>query len=233
MLYRLFSRILLRRIHTKLDAAQSKDQAGFRPEYGCIDHLFTVAAIAERAMEFGKPLWIATVDFQKAFDSVEHSAIWAALRAQGVERAYVTLLQKLYEGQTAEVQTDVRSDPFRVERGTKQGDPISPILFNAVVEHFMRKLKGRWNAKKFGYKVDEYAEEEFVTNLRYADDILLIARTLPQIKSMLADLDQEAAKVGLKLHPNKTKIQHNSIGYGVGVTRAKCGNITVEVLPKG
>jgi hypothetical protein len=56
---------------------------------------------------------------------------------------------------------------------------------------------------------------------------------LPQIKKMLADLDLEAAKVGLKLHPDKTKIQHNSIGYAVGVKEAKCGRIMVEVLPEG
>ena len=63
MLYKLFSRILLSRIHKKLDEAQSKDQAGFRAEFGCIDYLFTLTAITERANEFGKPMWIATVDF--------------------------------------------------------------------------------------------------------------------------------------------------------------------------
>ena len=157
ILYRLFSRILLARIHKKLDDAQSKDQAGFRPEFGCVDHLFTVTAIAEKANEFRIPLWIATVDFQKAFDSVEHVAIWRALLDQGVEPAYVTLLQRLYEGQEATVQTDRRSAPFNIEKGTKQGDPISPILFNAVVEHFMKKLKQHWKKKKFGYKINEFA----------------------------------------------------------------------------
>jgi hypothetical protein len=76
--------------------------------------------------------------------------------------------------------------------------------------------------------VDVLAEEEFITNLPYSDDILL-----PQIKRMVADLDQEAAKVGLKLHPGKTKIQHNNVGYGVGVKSAKCGNVMVEVLATG
>ena len=50
---------------------------------------------------------------------------------------------------------------------------------------------------------------------------------------MLADLDVEAEQIGLKLHPDETKIQHNGIGYGVGVNTAKCGRITVEVLPNG
>lgn len=233
ILYRLFSRILLARIHKKLDDAQSKDQAGFRPEFCCVDHLFTVTAIAEKANEFRIPLWIATVDFQKAFESVEHAAIWRALLDQRVEPAYVTLFQRLYDGQTATVQTDRRSAPFRIEKRTKQGNPISPILYHAVVEHFMKKLKEQWKTNTYGYTIKEFAEGEFITNLRYADDILLIARRSPQINKMLADLHFEAEKVGLKLHPDKTKIQHNGIGYGVGVKKAKCGSIVVEVLPDG
>ena len=49
---------------------------------------------------------------------------------------------------------------------------------------------------------------------------------------MLADLDLEAPKVGLKIHPNKTKIQYNNIGYGVGAKEAKCRRISVEILSK-
>ena len=82
-------------------------------------------------------------------------------------------------------------------------------------------------------KINEFAKEDFITNLLYADDVLLISRTLPQIKKMLADLSSEAEKVGLKLHPDKTKIQHNGIGYGVGLEKARCGSIVVEILPDG
>ena len=49
---------------------------------------------------------------------------------------------------------------------------------------------------------------------------------------MPVDPDLEAAKVGLKIHPNKTKIQYNNIGYGVGAKEAKCRRISVEILSK-
>eukprot|EP00959_Pyramimonas_sp_CCMP1952_P344017 7205627-Pyramimonas_sp.AAC.1 len=48
-----------------------------------------------------------------------------------------------------------------------------------------------------------------LTNLRFADDILLVAGTLDQVKTMLGDLSIEAEKVGLCLHPDKTNILHN------------------------
>ena len=172
------------------------------------------------------------MDFQKAFDSVSHEAIWAALTDQGIDSTYVDLLKRIYDGQQAVVQTDQRSEAFPIEKGTKQGDPISPILFNAVVEDLIADIKDKWQKRKYGMNLAYSSGGPYITNLRYADDILLTARSLPQVKQMLADLCLAAQKVGLKLHPEKTKIQHNNIGYGSSATRAVCGNITVDILTR-
>ena len=58
-----------------------------------------MTAITERTNEFGKLLWIATVDFQKACNSIDHLAIWKALVDQEIEPAYVTLLRRLLDKQ--------------------------------------------------------------------------------------------------------------------------------------
>ena len=81
--------------------------------------------LQEISDEWQIPLWVAAVDFKKAFDSVTHSAIWRALSEQGVSPSYIQLLNKLYNNQTASVKTDTRSRLFNIERGTKQGDPLS------------------------------------------------------------------------------------------------------------
>jgi hypothetical protein len=185
--------------------------------------------LVEKSNEFGRPCWIATLDFKKAFDSITHESIWRALDDQGVHHAYISMLQKLYEGQRARVKSYQLSREFGIFRGTKQGDPISPILFNAVVEKFMRVLKQKWSTKRWGVQLGWTGESE-MTNLRFADDILLIGRTLPQIRSMLSDVAREASKVGLELHAGKTKIIHNGIGYGSGVTKTRCGDMDIEVL---
>ena len=94
------------------------------------------------------------------------------------------------------------------------------------------KIKHKWKSMRYGMDLDSLADDGHLTNLRYADDILLDARSLPQIKKVLADVENEAAKVGLKLHPDKTKIRHarNGIGYGANVRKAVCGTMTIEVL---
>jgi hypothetical protein len=50
---------------------------------------------------------------------------------------------------------------------------------------------------------------------------------------MIADVSMEGAKVGLELHPNKTSIMHNGIGYGAGVRNAKIKGMDIEVLEPG
>ena len=109
IMYRLFSKILMKRVSAKLDEAQSNDQAGFRPGFSTTDHLFALTILCGKVNEHRLPLWIATRDFQKAFDSVSHEAIWSALKEQGIELVYIEMLQRLYDGQEAKVKTDAPS----------------------------------------------------------------------------------------------------------------------------
>ena len=127
LLYKLFARLLYNRLEPTLDSQQPPDQAGFRHHYSTEDHLFTLTMIQETANEWQVPVWIATLDFKKAFDTVSHDALWTALTEQGVATPYVTLLRNMYTNQTATVKTDVTSREFRIERGTKQGDPLSSM----------------------------------------------------------------------------------------------------------
>ena len=154
LLYKVFSKIVCSPVQDKLVAAQSGDQAGFRPGFSCDDHLFTVSMVVEKCNEYGKPCWMAAIDFKKAFDSIKHERIWRALEARKVHPAYIRVLQALYEDQSAIVQCDQPRGSFKIERGTKQGDPISPSLFNAVVEEFMRKLKAKWSRKKYRIRLN-------------------------------------------------------------------------------
>ena len=57
----------------------------------------------ERSSEWNTEVWLALVDFEKAFDTVEHDSLWKALEELGVEPAYVDLLKALYSNQVATV----------------------------------------------------------------------------------------------------------------------------------
>jgi hypothetical protein len=151
------------------------------------------------------------VDFQKAFDTMSHESLFCALTEQGVPGAYVDLILRLYKGQTRKVRCDKMSREFEIGRGTKQGDPISPVLFNAVLESIMRKVVHKWARKGWGVNLAG-GYKLLLQNLRFADDVLLIGRSHVQIQGMILDLQQEAAKSGLELNLVKTKVLNNGTG---------------------
>eukprot|EP00973_Karenia_brevis_P008850 1198502-Karenia_brevis.AAC.1 len=98
--------MLYNRLSQQLNDQQSFDQAGFRHGYSTDDHLYTISILQEKCHEWNIPLWCATVDFKKAFDSVDHSSLWHALHKQDVPQPYIRLLKTLYTGQRATVKTD-------------------------------------------------------------------------------------------------------------------------------
>jgi hypothetical protein len=230
LLCKLFSRLVLKRIRQTLDAQQSVDQAGFRSGFSTDDHLFALTQLQEKAFEWQQDIWIAAVDFKKAFDTIIHETLWNALWTQGVPQRCIYILIQLYRDASATVKLDCMSKRFSLKRGVRQGDPASPQLFNAVLESIFRKLKSKWAAGGFGIKIDD---GESLTNLRFADDVLLVASSLQEVRAMLADLAEEAASCGLELHPGKTKILSNKRQRSgmETATQVPVAGMSIDILP--
>ena len=134
ILYKLFSRMFCVRI-------QSPDQAAYRAGYSAENHLLIVTLITELCSEWRSELWLGLIDFEKAFDTVEHDVPWEVVKDQGLHPDYIDILKRLYDGQTAHVQAGAGSQRFPLLRGVKQGDPVSALPFTAVMEQCFRSLK--------------------------------------------------------------------------------------------
>ena len=92
------------------------------------------------------------------------------------------------------------TDWFQIGKGVHQGCILSPCLFNLYAEYIMRNA-GLEEAQS-GIKIARRNSN----NLRYADDITLMAESEEELKSLLMKVKEESEKVGLKLHIQKTKI---------------------------
>ena len=77
-----------------LEPEQCVDQTVFRAGFNCEDHLLALVLLYEKLNEKNLDLWIAAVDFEKAFDSVSHESIWEALHSQIVPAEYIEVLQR-------------------------------------------------------------------------------------------------------------------------------------------
>ena len=97
-----------------------------------------------KGIEFNVPIWIMTIDLRKAFDRVDHTALFRALRSQ-MDSGHVALLELLYKTQYG----NVGEHRFPITRGVRQGDVLSPVLFNAVLECAMAKWKSKLRSHGF------------------------------------------------------------------------------------
>ena len=93
-------------------------------------------------MKSKRSLCIGYIGYEKAFDSVEHEAVFKALRSIDVNETYFTILEVTYTGATARVHTDNQvSDEIPILRGVRQGDPISPNLLTATIQEVFKNWK--------------------------------------------------------------------------------------------
>ena len=164
----------------------------------CIAGYFLNFSFKEKCREYNIPLCVAFVDYEKAFDSVQTQAIFTSLQEQGIEDVYIEILKDLYTDSSITVHLHKESEKIRIKRGVRQGDTISPNLFTATLESIFRRLN--WENK--GVKLDV----EFLTNLRFADDIFLCTETPRELQQILQELSDESRRMGLKMNIAKTKV---------------------------
>ena len=154
-------------------------------------------------------MWTATIDFTKAFDSIKHKSIWEALKSCGIKHDYISFLKKIYRDQKESVQTDEESNMYGIKKGTKQGDPLSSLLFNTVLQNSLKDDFQRWQKKKgMGIYLSDH-DHDCLTNLRFADDVLLFATSKEQLQKMMYEFKEGTENVGLRIHPRKTKALSN------------------------
>ena len=199
---KLFGKVIKNRLDKQLDSNQSREQAGFRSGFSTTDHLQVITQLVEKTNEYGIPMYFSFVDYEKAFDSVEHTGIMEALNAHQIDNVYIETISNAYNNATSLIKLDKESSKFPIQRGVRQGDTISPKLFNAGLEQIFRKLE--WDSK--GINING----EHINHLRFADDIVLISSNGAELEEMLNQLNEQSCKLGMKMNMKKTKVMCNS-----------------------
>ena len=126
--------------------------------------------------------------------------MWRTLLSFGIPKYLVECLKDLYQNQTAEVETAVgRTGPLSVQRGVRQGCPLSPMLFNLYSELIMIHALEKWeDGIEIGGKL--------YNNLRYADDVALLATTEGKLHELVNAVGKASERFGLSLNAKKTQV---------------------------
>jgi sorting nexin-29 len=121
--------IIYNRLKEELEPKMRPEQAGFQPNKSCADHINTLPIIVEQSVEFHSPLQLVFTDFQQAFDTLAHNAIWQTLKEKGVPQKMVTIIKAIYDKSTCNVlHKNQVSEPLPMLNGVKQGCVLPSVV---------------------------------------------------------------------------------------------------------
>lgn len=174
--------VVARRLEGKVEAIFHPDSYGYRPGRSALD---AVEACRRRCWRAD---WVIDLDIEKFFDSVPKDVVVKAVEAN-TDLPWVVLYVRRWL--QAPVQCPDGSMLER-ERGTPQGSSVSPVLANL----FLHYAFDAWLAREFPGVAFE----------RYVDDAVVHCVSEVQARTVLAAIAERMEQVGLRLHPDKTKI---------------------------
>ena len=187
------------------DQEQAEDQAGFRSSQQTTDHLATYRMVEQKCHEWSIKMWIATIDFMKAFDFITHKSIWKTLKSCGIKHDYISILKKIYRDRKHLYRLTKSAICSRSRKEPKQGDPLSSLLFNTVLQNSLKDVTQRWQKKKgMGINLSDH-DHDCLTNLRFADDVFLFATSKERLQKMLCDFKESTEK---KIEVDDTKVEN-------------------------
>ena len=179
---RIAQTVVARRLEDKVESIFHPDSQGYRPGRSALD------AVAVCRRRCWKTDWVVDLDIQRFFDSVPWDLLVKAVDKH-TEDPWVVLYVKRWL--QAPLQLADGTSQQR-DRGTPQGSSVSPVLANL----FLHYAFDAWMARKFPTIQFE----------RYVDDAVVHCVSERQARMLRAAIAERLADVGLRLHPDKTRI---------------------------
>jgi hypothetical protein len=205
--YKLVSSIINRRL---VDAIPFHDAIhGFRTGRGTGTAIIRAKLLMQLAQRQTKPIYMLFMDLKNAYDTLDRNRTLEILKGYGVGPKIRGIIEQVWKADTmVPKQAGFYGREFKASRGVRQGDIMSPTIFNIVTDAVIRAAEAQ-NEQANG-------NMELEDTIFYADDGLLIGDSREGIQGKLDTYTEMFARVGLQMNASKTKAMVVTGGRFVG-----------------
>lgn len=198
---KIYTKILANRLLSWIPQLINKDQVGFVPCRQGGDNTRRTIDLIDIANRMDAPTLLLGLDAEKAFDRLSWTFMRETLSAFGFSGTFLTAVDGLYTSPSAAIKLPHAISPtIAIRNGTRQGCPLSPLLFILCIEPLAAAI--RLSPDITGIQV---RDREFKLSL-FADDVLLtLSNPHTSLPNLLALLHKFGALSGYKVNQSKTE----------------------------
>ena len=193
-LYKLWTRMVQRAMvhHAETHGILTAGQAGFRPKQATHNQLEMLTMMLEDAQLYKRDLYLLQMDFSEAFDTIDQDKLLQVVYDLGYPMRAVEVVRDLYtNANTTFTLPSGENVTVPIQRGTIQGDSLSPFLFILYMEPLLRWLSvGARGYHPGCAHTASNKHKHQVHNVSYADDVNVLTGNVADLKVQASKISQ-------------------------------------------